>query len=102
MSYRESVRGESFTFSDLREVLAKANEEKSGDELAGLAARSETERVAAKLALADIPLREFINTTVVDDAVTDALRAAHHATAFAEFASLTIGEFRELILTPTF
>ena len=50
------LRGERFTFADLREVFAKANEEKSGDQLAGLAARSERERVAAKVVLADLTL----------------------------------------------
>ena len=48
---------ERFVFSGLREIMAKANEEKSGDRLAGIAAGSERERVAAKYALADLPLR---------------------------------------------
>src|SRR5205085_4377995 len=56
MPYAAAVRAERFQFADLRELFAKANEEKSGDQLAGLAAANERERVAAKLALADVPL----------------------------------------------
>ena len=56
---------EHYRFSDIREVLAKANEEKSGDQLAGIAATSERERVAAKSALADMPLIDLLNTPVI-------------------------------------
>ncbi len=56
---------ERFAFSGLREILAKANEEKSGDQLAGIAARSERERVAAKCVLADLPLREIIDQPLI-------------------------------------
>ena len=66
MSYRASLRGETFAFADLRELFAKANEEKSGDQLAGLAAGSERERVAAKLALADVTLGEIVDTPLID------------------------------------
>jgi ethanolamine ammonia-lyase large subunit len=57
---------ETFNFSDLREIFAKANEEKSGDQLAGIAARSEQERVAAKRKLADLALREIVAQLLVD------------------------------------
>ena len=66
MSYATTLRGERFVFADLRELLAKASEEKSGDQLAGLAARSERERVAAKLALADVPLGEIVDRPLID------------------------------------
>jgi len=56
---------EHFHFSDLRELLAKANEEKSGDQLAGIAAASERERVAAKRALADLRLSDLLNNPVI-------------------------------------
>lgn len=102
MAYRQTLRGESFVFADLRDLMAKANEAKSGDELAGIAATSETERVAAKLALADVPLREFLAQPLVEDEVTAALTRAHDAPAFAEIATLTVGEFRELILSGSF
>jgi ethanolamine ammonia-lyase large subunit len=83
-------------------VMAKANEIKSGDELAGIVATSETERVAAKLVLADVPLRDFLATPLIEDEVTGALTGAHDATAFAEIAALTVGGFRELILSNSF
>jgi ethanolamine ammonia-lyase large subunit len=91
--YRTIVRGERFSFGSLREVLAKANEEKSGDRLAGLAARSERERVAAKLVLADLPLAEFRANPVIDDEITTAVLDAQDTTAFAEIASLTVSGF---------
>lgn len=101
MAYSQIVRGERFTFANLREVLAKANEEKSGDQLAGLAAGSERERVAAKLALADIRLADILNTPVVDpdnDDVSRLILASHDSAAFNSIRSLTVGEFRELLL----
>ena len=61
-----TVRDERFTFADLREVFAKANEEKSGDRLAGLAASSERERVAAKRVLADLTLAEIVDNPLID------------------------------------
>ena len=60
MAYSTTLRAERFVFADLREVFAKANEEKSGDQLAGIAATSGRERVAAKRVLADIRLSEII------------------------------------------
>ena len=66
MPYHAILRGERFTFADLREVFARANEEKSGDQLAGLAARTERERVAAKLALADVRLGEIVDQPLID------------------------------------
>ena len=66
MPYHQTIRGERFTFADLREVFAKANEEKSGDRLAGIAAATERERVAAKLVLADVPLAEIVDQPLID------------------------------------
>ena len=60
--YRTAIRSERFAFADLRELFAKANEEKSGDRLAGIAAGSELERTAAKLALADVRLCESVES----------------------------------------
>ena len=65
---------EQFSFGDLRELFAKANEEKSGDQLAGLAARSERERVAAKCKLARLPLSEIINQPLIDPDQDDVSR----------------------------
>ena len=103
VSYRCTLRGETFTFADLRELLAKANEEKSGDALAGIAAGSATERVAAKLALADVPLREIADAPLIDDDVTALIADTHDRATFdREFASLTVGELRELVLGRAF
>ena len=66
MNLSTVIRNERFQFADLREVFAKANEEKSGDQLAGLAARTERERVAAKLVLADLTLAEIVEHPLID------------------------------------
>ena len=94
---------ESYRFSDLREVLAKANEEKSGDQLAGIAAASERERVAAKRALADLPLTDLLNRPVIPpeiDEVSCLILDSHDAAAFQPIRSLTVGAFREFLLDP--
>jgi len=101
MPFTHTVRGENFTFADLRELLAKANEPKSGDALAGIAARSERERVAAKLALAEVPLGVIVDNPVIDPETDDVSRLildSHDRTAFARLGSLTVGEFREFLL----
>jgi ethanolamine ammonia-lyase large subunit len=92
---------EAFAFRDLREILAKANEEKSGDRLAGIAARSERERVAAKRRLAAFTLREIAQQPLIDpseDEVSHLLAETHDAAKFQSIRSLTVGEFREFIL----
>jgi ethanolamine ammonia-lyase large subunit len=99
--YHATIRHERFTFADLRELLAKANEEKSGDRLAGIAAASERERVAAKLALADVRLEEIATNPVVDgekDDVTRLLWEVHDRDSFRAIQHLTVGEFREHLL----
>jgi ethanolamine ammonia-lyase large subunit len=95
------VRGERFQFADLRDVMAKSNEEKSGDQLAGIAARSDRERVAAKLVLADLSLKEILNDPLVDpdlDELSREILGRHDATAFERIGSLRVGEFREWLL----
>src|SRR5579863_6815662 len=92
---------ERFVFPDLRELFAKANEEKSGDQLAGIAARSERERVAAKRELADLPLAEIVARPLIDpaeDEVSRLILDTYDREAFAAVQSLTVGEFREHIL----
>jgi ethanolamine ammonia-lyase large subunit len=92
---------ERFAFSGLREIFAKANEEKSGDQLAGIAARCERERVAAKYALADLPLREIIDQPLIDPEFDEVTRLIHDTwdeTAFQPISVLTVGEFREYLL----
>ncbi len=90
-----------FAFSDLREIFAKANEQKSGDQLAGLAAGSETERVAAKRKLAELTLAEIVRQPLIDPSEDDVSRLifeTFNQEAFRPIESLTVGEFREHIL----
>src|ERR1700693_560263 len=92
---------EQFVFRDLRDLLAKANEEKSGDQLAGLAARSERERVAAKRKLADLSLGEIVRQPLIDpsqDEVSRILLESYDAERFQGIQSMTAGEFREFVL----
>ncbi len=95
------IRGEQFRFADLRQVFAKANEEKSGDQLAGLAAGTERERVAAKQVLAGLTLDEIVEHPVIDPDADDVsrlvLQSLDHS-AFAPLRGLTVGEFREWVL----
>ena len=90
-----------YTFPDLKTVLARATPVRSGDELAGVAARSSEERIAACRVLAEIPLSHFLEEWVIppeSDAVSRALLDHHDREAFAPIAGLTVGEFREWLL----
>src|SRR6516162_8342880 len=101
MSYHSDLRGERFNFADLREVFAKANEEKSGDQLTGIAAQSERERVAAKRVLADIRLGEIVDQPLLDPDTDDVSRLILDNLDQARFAplrSLAVGEFRDYLL----
>ena len=101
MPYSHTIRSEKYTFLDLKALLAKANEPKSGDLLAGISARNERERIAAKMALADLPLSEFIASPIIDpdfDDVSKVIFNTYDAVAFKPFASLTVGELREHLL----
>ncbi|HJZ56500.1 MAG TPA: ethanolamine ammonia-lyase subunit EutB [Gemmataceae bacterium] len=101
MTYTHTVRGERFVFADLAELLARANEPKSGDLLADIAARSERERVAAKLALADVPLGHVLDNPVIDPDADDVSRLildTHDRAAFEPFRGMAVGEFREWLL----
>jgi ethanolamine ammonia-lyase large subunit len=92
---------EQFHFSSLRDLLAKANEEKSGDQLAGIGARTERERVAAKRKLADMTLREFIRQPLIDPSEDDVSRLileTFDQEGFRPMESMTVGEFREFLL----
>jgi ethanolamine ammonia-lyase large subunit len=92
---------EQFVFRDLRDLLAKANEEKSGDQLAGLAARSERERVAAKRKLADLSLVEILSQPLIDpaeDEVSRLLLETYDQDRFRKIQSMSLGEFREFLL----
>jgi len=98
MGYRVAVGRLSYVFADLRELMAKASPLRSGDRLAGLAAGSMEEMMAAKIALADLPLRSFLHEALIpyeEDEVTRLILDTHDAAAFAPVASLTVGEFRD-------
>ena len=99
-----TLRSTRHVFADLKDLLAKAGEAKSGDILAGIAASSETERVAAKMVLADLPLADFIASPVIDpdtDEVSRLIHNDHDAIAFASMRSQTVGELREWLLEDT-
>ena len=104
MPYSTTIRAERFVFAELREVFAKANEEKSGDRLAGIAAGSERERVAAKLVLADVRLSEIVAQPLIDpddDEVSHLILDTMDHETFHSLASMTVGEFREYVLDDT-
>lgn len=101
VSYAHVIRGERFVFDDLRMLFARANETKSGDELAGIAAGSERERVAAKCALADVTLGQIVDHPLIDPDVDDVSRLLlddHDAARLDSFRGMTVGEFREYLL----
>ena len=101
MPYHHTLHGTRFTFVDLRTLLARASPARAGDQLAGIAAASASERVAAQCALADLPLATFLSEAVVPyetDDVTRLILDTHDAAAFAPVASLTVGEFRDFLL----
>ena len=90
-----------YDFGSLRELMAKATPRRSGDELAGLAAASAEERVAAQLCLAEVPLARFLEEQLVPyetDEVTRLIVDTHDRHAFAPVAGLTVGGFREWLL----
>ncbi|MBR0706722.1 ethanolamine ammonia-lyase subunit EutB [Bradyrhizobium liaoningense] len=103
MPYKTTIDGTVFGFSDLRELLAKATPERSGDQLAGIAANGPVERLAAQMALADLPLKTFVAEEIIPaetDEVSRLIMERHDPAAFAIVSSLTVGEFREWLLKP--
>ena len=102
MTFAHAIGNTRYTFASLRELLAKATPLRSGDVLAGLAAESAEERVAAQYALADLPLAHFLSEQVVSyesDEVTRLIVDTHNAAAFAPVRSLTVGELRDWLLS---
>ena len=101
MPFAHALDGTTYRFADIKTLLAKATPRRSGDELAGVAAGSAAERVAAQMALADVPLRAFLNDAVIPyetDEVTRLIIDGHDADAFGAVASKTVGEFRDWLL----
>ena len=104
MRIRQVTGHTSWSFADLRELMAKATPLRSGDALAGICAGSAEENVAAKLALADLPLRALLDEPLVPyetDEVTRLICDGHDASAFAGISHLTVGDFREFLLSET-
>jgi ethanolamine ammonia-lyase large subunit len=100
-AYSHRHGDERHVFADLRALLAEASPRRSGDELAGLAAPTQARRVAARLALADLPLKTFLNECLVPyetDEVTRLIVDTHDAAAFAPLSAMTVGDFREYLL----
>jgi ethanolamine ammonia-lyase large subunit len=103
MNFAHTVGGHRYVFADLKTLLARATPARSGDSLAGLAAQSEQERMAARMALAELPLMHFLSEAVIPyetDEVTRLIFDTHDADAFAPISHLTVGGFREWLLAP--
>jgi ethanolamine ammonia-lyase large subunit len=102
MVYGHVIDATSYVFDDLRDLLAKATPPRSGDRLAGIAAESAQQMIAARIALADVPLKKFLDETVIayeDDEVTRLIVDTHDKSAFAAVSSLTVGAFRDWLLS---
>ncbi len=103
MAYKTTIEQTVFRFDDLKTLLAKATPERSGDQLAGIAAEGPVERLAAQMALADLPLKAFLGEELIpsdDDEVSRLIAERHDPAAFSTVSSLTVGEFREWLLKP--
>ena len=102
MIYAHTIGGNTWAFADLKALLAKATPQRSGDALAGIAAGSSEERMAARMALAETPLARFLQEAIVpyeDDEVTRLILDTHEKAAFAPVSHLTVGDFRDWLLS---
>jgi len=102
MVYRHTIDATAYVFDDLRDLLAKATPPRSGDRLAGIAAGSAEQMIAARIALADVPLKRFLHEAVIpyeNDEITRLIIDMHDAPAFAAISSLTVGAFRDWLLS---
>lgn len=101
MSFVHSIAGQTWRFDSLRQLLAKASPARSGDYLAEIAAASDAERAAAQMALADVPLKRFLDEALIpyeQDEVTRLIIDTHDTQAFAAVSHLTVGGFRDWLL----
>lgn len=99
--YNTTLAHHNYQFASLKELMAKASPARSGDNLAGIAAQSAEERMAAKMALADVSLREILDNPLIpyeDDEVTRLIIDTHDKTAFQAISHLTVGDFRDWLL----
>jgi ethanolamine ammonia-lyase large subunit len=102
MAYRSTIQNITYRFTDIKTLLAKATPLRSGDVLAGLAADTYIERVAAQMALADVPLKVFLHEAVIpyeQDEVTRLIIDSHNAAAFAPISHFTVGQLRDWLLS---
>ena len=101
MAYSTSLGVQTFTFDDLRHVMACASPARSGDYLAGIGAATAQQRMAARHVLADLPLKVFLNEALIpyeEDNVTRLIMDSHDAVAFSVVSHLTVGGFRDWLL----
>lgn len=102
MIYRYTIDSHTYQFEDLKAVLAKATPARSGDYLAGVAAETYAERMGARMCLAEIPLKTFLEDLIIpyeSDEITRLIVDTHNQQAFAEISHLTVGDFRDWLLT---
>ncbi|TCT03234.1 ethanolamine ammonia-lyase subunit EutB [Aquabacter spiritensis] len=102
MSFTHRIGPKSYVFSDLKDLMAKATPPRSGDMLAGLSATSAQENVAARMCLADLPLKHFLSEALIPyeaDEVTRLILDTHDGTAFAPVSAMTVGDFRDFLLS---
>lgn len=100
--FQQTIKYKTYQFADLKTLMAKATPKRSGDELAGVAANSAEERVAAQMALAEVPLKVFLNEALVPyekDEVTRLIIDTHDLSAFSPISHLTVGDFRNFLLS---
>ncbi len=101
-AFRHTVGSQTYQFSDLKTLMARATPLRSGDLLAGVAAGSAQERVAAQMALAEVPLTRFLRDALIpyeDDEITRLIVDTHDVAAFAPLRHLTVGDFRNWLLS---
>ncbi|CAN5833250.1 ethanolamine ammonia-lyase subunit EutB [soil metagenome] len=102
MRYSTTIEGHVFTFDDLKQFMAFASPARSGDYLAGVGAATSQQRMAARYVLADTPLKQFLNEVLVpyeSDNITRLIIDSHDAAAFAPVSHLTVGDFRNWLLS---
>lgn len=100
--YRTSIGQRTYQFPDLKSLMAKASPARSGDYLAGVAAATAEERMAAKICLADLPLKAFLENALIpyeEDEITRLIMDEHDLQAFSLISHLTVGDFRDWLLS---
>ncbi|WP_174849961.1 ethanolamine ammonia-lyase subunit EutB [Yersinia artesiana] len=100
--YQTTLGHHTYHFDDLRDLMAKSSPARSGDYLAGVAAETAEERMAARMALADLPLKTFLQQMLIpyeQDEVTRLIIDSHDSQSFAPIAHLTVGDFRDWLLS---